>query len=404
MSDPAEQRQSAAARRRRQRSRSRSPSEGDAPSAGRAQGGPQGKVPSAGKAQGKAPSAGRARGSGKGGGQGRRQAHRRAATSRTESSRAATSRTESSRAAAPRGTTASASPPSPAGGLRSAHELVDALHEERRRANGLRSRVLAAAAGVPPAVVVGVVVAVVAGIVPGAVSAALAFVVLLLAVPAGSVAFALRMVGGAPVPQGALRALENQVEGLCATLGVAQPELWLVDDPVANACALAGRRGRSVLVVTSGLLSRMGLIEMEGVVAHELVHLKRRDAAVSSVAVATAGVVAWVTGRDALVHLAVGRGREYATDQAAVLAVRYPPGLHDALASMGGQPSTGGQPSKGGQPSTGGQPSAGASPFRGRRWAATRWIWIDPMPGAHEQAPVGELDATKTRVDALAEW
>jgi heat shock protein HtpX len=268
---------------------------------------------------------------------------------------------------------------------RGAHELADAQNEERRHANGRRLRALVLTAAVTPAIVLGVVVGVAVGVVAGAVVAAAVFFALVLCVSASSMAFALRLVGGTPVAEGALPALANQVEGLCATLGVAQPELRLVREPVANACALAGRGGRSVLVVTTGLLERLGLIEMEGVVAHELVHLRRRDAAVSSVAVATAGVVAWVTGRDGVVHLAVGRGREYGADQAAALAVRYPPGLHDALASMGGRP------------------SGAESPFTGRRWAATRWIWIDPMVGAAERAPIGEIDATAVRMDALAE-
>jgi heat shock protein HtpX len=273
-----------------------------------------------------------------------------------------------------------------AGALLSAHELVDAKNEERRRANGVRLRVLAAGAATLPAAAFGALVGLFAGVPAGAVVAVAVFVGLAYGISAASLWLAVRLVGGGPVPPGALPALENQVEGLCSTLGVAQPKLWLVEDAVANACALAGRRGRSLLVVTSGLLSRLGLIEMEGVVAHELVHLKRRDASVSSLAVATAGVVAWVIGRDALLHLAVGRGREYETDQSAALAVRYPRGLHDALASMGGEP------------------TGRRSPFRGRRWAATRWIWIDPMLGAPERTPVGELDATTVRADALAQW
>ncbi len=246
---------------------------------------------------------------------------------------------------------------------------------------------LALGAAALPAIVLGVVAGVVGGTVAGAAVAVGFLCVVAFAVVATAMTFALRVVRGTPVREEALGALRNQVEGLCATIGVAQPELWFVDDPVANACALAGRGGRAVLVVTAGLLARLGLIEMEGVVAHELVHVKRRDASVSSVAVATAGVLAWVSGRDRLLHLAVGRGREYGADQAAALAVRYPPGLHDALASM-----------------EGGMPSGPASPFTGRRWAATRWIWIDPMVGAAERAPVGELDATAARVDALAEW
>ena len=244
---------------------------------------------------------------------------------------------------------------------------------------------LALGTAAAPALVLGVVVGVVGGVIAGAIVAVAIFLALGFLVTASSMAIALRFVGGTAVRDGTLPALANQVEGLCATLGVAQPELRVVDEPVANACALAGRGGRAVLVVTSGLLERLGLIEMEGVLAHELVHVRRRDAAVSAVAVATVGAVAWATGRDGLVHLAVGRGREYGADQAAVLAVRYPPGLRDALASMGGRP------------------SGSRSPFAGGRWAATRWIWIDPMVGAPDRAPLGELDATAVRMDALAE-
>ena len=277
-------------------------------------------------------------------------------------------------------------PPSVADAQLAAHELADAQNEERRRANARRQRLLTLGAAAAPAIVLGVILGVVAGIVAGAAVAVVVFVAVALSVSMGSMRFALGLVGGRTAAEGALPALVNQVEGLCATIGVARPELRVVDDPVANACALAGRGGQAVLVVTSGLLSRVGLIEMEGVVAHELVHLKRRDAAVSSVALATVGIIAWATGRDELVHAAVGRGREYGADQAAALAVRYPPGLHDALASMGGQP------------------SSDASPFTGRRWAATRWIWIDPVLGVGEGASVGELDATRVRIDALAEW
>ena len=276
--------------------------------------------------------------------------------------------------------------PQAAGTQLGAHELADARNEARRRANGVRLRMLTMGASAAPAILLGVVLGVTVGTVAGAAAAVVVFVVAGVFVSTGSMWLALRLVGGSEVGEGGLPALFNQVEGLCATIGVARPELRLVDDAVANACALAGRGGRAVLVVTSGLLSRVGLIEMEGVVAHELVHVKRRDAEVSSVALATVGLLAWATGRDQLVHAAVGRGREYEADQAAALAVRYPPGLHDALASMGGRP------------------SGTASPFTGRRWAATRWIWIDPKAGTGGAAPAGELDVTAVRIDALGEW
>jgi heat shock protein HtpX len=378
MSDAGEERQSSAARRRRRRRRGASAT-GRAPQAqsqsqaqGSARPGTRNATRSAPPADGGAPSqrARRARG---------------APVSSAANARAARPARPAARAASPAALPPS-SAPSAADARLTAHELADAQNEERRHANLRRLRLLVLLASALPAVVLGVIVGAAAGVVAGAVVAAAVCAALATASSTGSMWFALRLVGGTEVAHGALPALVNQVEGLSATIGVAPPDLRLVDDPVANACTLAGRRGHAVLVVTSGLLQRLGLIEMEGVVAHELVHLKRRDALVSSVGISTAGVLAWLTGRDRLVHVAIGRGREYGADQAAALAVRYPPGLRDALASMGGRPSGDG------------------SPFTGRRWAATRWIWIDPMVGAVDRAPVGELDSIAVRVDALAEW
>jgi Zn-dependent protease with chaperone function len=255
------------------------------------------------------------------------------------------------------------------------------------RANRRRVQFLCTGAAVVPALVLGVVVGVLAGPVAGVVVAVVAGVAVATFLVRRSVSVALAIIGGRPVADEDHLALVNLVEGLCATVGVARPDLWLVEDAVPNACTLAGHGGRAVLVVTTGLIDRLGLIEMEGVVAHELAHVKRHDAIVSAVSIATAGVVARATGHDQLVHRAVGRGREYAADRAAVLAVRYPPGLHDALASFAGGP----------------RPGA-TSGFTGRRWAATRWVWIDPMVGCEEAAPVGELDATTVRRAALDEW
>jgi heat shock protein HtpX len=268
-----------------------------------------------------------------------------------------------------------------------AHELADRENQARVRANRRRVQVLCAGGALVPALVVGVVLGVVAGAVVGAVVAVVVMVVVAAALARRSLPIALGVIGGRAVADDDRPALANLVDGLSATVGVARPDLWLVDDAVPNACALAEPGGRGVLVVTTGLLDALGLIEMEGVVAHELAHLKRHDASASAVSIATAGLVARVTGRDELVHRAVGRGREYGADREAVLAVRYPPGLHDALEKM----------------ATGPGPAPG-SPFSGGRWAATRWVWIDPMVGSVDRAPAGELDATGVRVAALAEW
>ncbi|MGH9047940.1 MAG: M48 family metalloprotease, partial [Acidimicrobiales bacterium] len=274
-------------------------------------------------------------------------------------------------------------------------QAADRENQARVRSNRRRVHLLlmtsAAAPSLALGAVAGVVVAVFATAVAGApVAAGVTVVVaalLVVALAHRSLVAALSVIGGRVLPDGEQPALANMVEGICATVGVERPELWLVEDPVPNACTLAASDGRCVLVVTSGLLASLGTIELEGVVAHELAHVKRYDAAVSAVAIATAGVLARMTGNDQLVHRAVGLGREYEADRVAVLAVRYPPGLHDALQRI----RTAVHPSE-------------DSVFAGGRWSATRWVWIDPMVGEREVAPIGELDATDVRMAALAEW
>ena len=104
-------------------------------------------------------------------------------------------------------------------------------------------------------------------------------------------------------------------------------------------------------------------------------------------AVAVLGPVVRATGNDGWVRKALGAGREYRADQLAALTVRYPPGLGDALEVLQRAPA----------------PAPG-SVFTGRRWLATRWLWIDPMVGARDAVTVGDLDATSVRRSALAEW
>ena len=265
------------------------------------------------------------------------------------------------------------------------HEVADRRNAAKVAANRRRTQLLCVLFALLPAVLFGVIFGATAGVVVGTIVGAAVLVAVWVVALRTSWVLALRLIGGRHLGGDELPGVANQVDGLCATIGVTRPKLWLVDDAVANACAVDGIGSGGILVVTSGLVDRMGLIEMEGVLAHELVHLKRRDAVVSAVAVATVGLIAYLTGRDGLVHAAVGRGREYEVDQAAALAVRYPPGLRDALGAMGGRPHAPGV-------------------FEGGRWSATRWIWIDPMVGAEPHAVVGELDATVVRRDALAEW
>jgi Zn-dependent protease with chaperone function len=201
-----------------------------------------------------------------------------------------------------------------------------------------------------------------------------------------AVPFTLHLIGARPVEEDELPRLQNLVDGLCPTFGVRPPRLMAVDDPLPNACSVATRPNHGTLVVTTGLETALDLIEMEGVLSHELAHLKRSDAVVSAVAVAVLAPITWITGRDTLLHRLVGRGRELRADLVAVRAVRYPPGLRDALVRFSSQP----------------VPQPG-SLFSGRRFAMSRWLWVDQSVGDRHTRQPGDLDVTAVRIDALAE-
>lgn len=260
------------------------------------------------------------------------------------------------------------------------------------RANRRRALALAATEGLALGVVLGVVLGAVVSPLVGAVVGAAALVVLTVVVRRAAVGLSIFLLGARPLEPGDQPRLENLVEGLCASFGLRVPSLLLIDEPVPNACAL-GADPTAALVVTAGLLDRLGLMEMEGVVAHELAHVKRHDAVVSAVALAVVGPLGWLTGDDRWLHRAVGRGREYRADQIGAALVRYPPGLHDALASFEAY-----------EVASSVAPDRGGSVFSGRRAAMSRWVWIDPSVGRRHAPTIGELDATSVRIEALAEW
>jgi len=262
-------------------------------------------------------------------------------------------------------------------------QLVD---DRDVRANRHRARRISLVGAVVPAVIVGAVLAAAVSPIAGAAGLVIVLVLVALIIPKMGTAVALRVVQARPVQDDELPRLQNLVDGLCPTFGVRRPTLMAVDDEIPNACSLGQGPDRGVLVVTTGLEAALDLTQMEGVIGHELSHLKRDDTLVSSVAVAVLAPVIWLTGRDRLLHRALGRGRELRADQVAVTAVRYPPGLCDALRRF----------ADGGLPRTG-------SVFTGRRWAMSRWLWIDPAVGDRDAEVMGDLDLTSVRIHALAE-
>jgi Zn-dependent protease with chaperone function len=168
----------------------------------------------------------------------------------------------------------------------------------------------------------------------------------------------------------------------------------VVEDDVRAAITIGRRRDDAILVVTSGLVELLDPVQLEGVLAHELVHVKCADIVPATMAAAvTLPLVTVFPGMTNLVHVLAGRGREFRTDALAVRVTRYPPGLREALALMVDGP----------------RPRP-PSPLAGRGVAhATRWLWTVSLTDEAGLRPsqggvVGGLDDASVRIAALDEW
>ena len=161
---------------------------------------------------------------------------------------------------------------------------------------------------------------------------------------------ALGMVGARELAAAEAPLLQSTVERLAARAGVAKPKLYVFSDAHPRAVT-AGRGPRgSALAVSAGLISITSPAELEGVLAHELAHLRNRDVLVQTIAVVLAGALVetsrlggwlqrgllFVLGplAAALVHLLLSPGREFAADRAAAEICESPHGLADALIRM----------------------------------------------------------------------
>ena len=152
----------------------------------------------------------------------------------------------------------------------------------------------------------------------------------------GAVRAVLVDVAARPVVDDAAPRVTNVVEGLCVASGVAEPELWTVVSPAANAMALDDGT-RTALVITDGLVEHLGLVELEGVVANLLGRLKDGSARLATTAVAVRRLpLSSLYAPDRL--LADGLGEQYAvrSDLEAVRLTRYPPGLRSGLEQASG--------------------------------------------------------------------
>ena len=176
-------------------------------------------------------------------------------------------------------------------------------------------------------------------------------------------------------------------------MGVEPPDIVVVDEWTRQALALGRKSGAAVLVVTSGLLEALDPVCLEGVLAHELVHVKRADIAPATMAAAVLLPVATFFPVSGLVHALAGRGREFRTDRLAVAVTRFPPDCGMRSCSWPRAPRPG-------------------RPRRStRRGVArtTRWLWtvaLPETPGGDVMRwdVVGELDAPASGWPPLDEW
>jgi len=167
--------------------------------------------------------------------------------------------------------------------------------------------------------------------------------------------------------------LHNLVEGLCIAGGLPKPKVYVINDPAPNAFATGRNPQHAAIAVTTGLLEKMNRVELEGVVAHELSHIRNYDILVSTIAVTLVGSIAlmtdlairmmwWNGGRTSrdgdrnngsnplalfgfvllilapiiakAMQAAVSRKRESLADVSACQMTRYPPGLISALEKL----------------------------------------------------------------------
>jgi len=172
--------------------------------------------------------------------------------------------------------------------------------------------------------------------------------------------------------------LYNVVEEMRIASGLEKmPDIYIIDDPALNAFATGRDPNRASVAITSGLLQKLNRDELQGVIGHEISHVKNRDVllmAMCGVLLGTIVLLAWYGGRflifgaagsrrssssggggggqliilvvalvfmilapifAQLIYFAISRKREYLADASSALYTRYPEGLASALEKLG---------------------------------------------------------------------
>ncbi|OGO32874.1 MAG: peptidase M28, partial [Chloroflexi bacterium RBG_16_56_11] len=172
--------------------------------------------------------------------------------------------------------------------------------------------------------------------------------------------------------------LYNVVEEMKIASGLEKmPDIYIIDDPALNAFATGRDPNRASVAITSGLLQKLNRDELQGVIGHEISHVKNRDVllmSLSGVMLGTIVILAWYASRflilggmsggrrssrggggqgqviilavgivfmilapiaAQLIYFALSRKREYLADASSALYTRYPEGLASALEKLG---------------------------------------------------------------------
>jgi heat shock protein HtpX len=159
--------------------------------------------------------------------------------------------------------------------------------------------------------------------------------------------FVLGMLGARELPFAEAPGLHSTVERLAALTGVPRPRLYLIADGYPRAFSVGRGPGGAAVTVSSGLLAALQPAELDGVLAHELAHVRSRDVAVQTAAVVVAATLIELSRvggfltrallfmlgpiASAFVHLLLSPRREFAADLAAATTCESPHGLADAL-------------------------------------------------------------------------
>ncbi len=147
---------------------------------------------------------------------------------------------------------------------------------------------------------------------------------------------ALKALGATPLASGSEPRLENLVEGLAVAHGFRQPELFVVDDTAPNAAVIGRTPELARLVLTRGLIDRLERVELEGVLAHELMRVRTRQPFLNvTIATLIARPLGFAPGLAAsLAGRMLDADTSVLTDAAGVRVTRYPPGLRAGLESI----------------------------------------------------------------------